>query len=264
MEQIKKDREYFDNLREVKNFINDCEQKEHYQDLKTPGKEFDNWRTDRRVENQYAKWIINESNCPSLLLNIPVPHKQMTIEAEQFIDRFVKHRGNWNPGWSSIAVHGQSAERTQPSDYYVEQGIDTEDNIAPYTWTDIAEHCPVTVEWLKNSFPIKEFHRVRYMLLEPDGFIQPHSDFKERRMAAFNVALSNPPGVQFAQEDAGLIPWKEGEARAIDIGRQHCVLHEGTENRIHMIIHGLWADGFERCICESFEALLINIPPNNN
>ena len=91
MEQIKKDREYFDNLREVKNFINDCEQKEHYQDLKMPGKEFNNWRTDRRVENQYAKWIINESNCPSLLLNIPVPHKQMTIEAEQFIDRFVKH-----------------------------------------------------------------------------------------------------------------------------------------------------------------------------
>ena len=41
------------------------------------------------------------------------------------------------------------------------------------------------------------------MLLEPGGFIQPHRDFDERRMAAFNVALSNPDGVQFAQEDAG-------------------------------------------------------------
>jgi len=102
------------------------------------------------------------------------------------------------------------------------------------------------------------------MLLEPGGFIQPHSDFDQRQMAAFNVALSNPPGVQFAQEDAGLIPWVPGDVRAIDIGRQHSVLHRGSENRIHMIVHGLWSDGFQRCICESFEELLINIALNNN
>jgi hypothetical protein len=265
MEQIKKDSEYFNNLKEVKEFITECKQTtNHYHGLKIPGNEFDNWKNDKRVENKYAKWIIQDSNCPSLLLNIPVPYKEMTAEAEQFLDRFVKHRGGWNPGWSSIAVHGQSAERTQPANYYVEEGIDSEDNIAPYTWTEIAKDCPVTVEWLKNTFPIKEYHRVRYMLLEPEGFIQPHSDFKERRMAAFNVALSNPPGVEFALEEAGLIPWQPGEARAIDIGRNHSVLHTGTENRIHMIIHGLWADGFERCICESFEDLLINIASNNN
>jgi hypothetical protein len=102
------------------------------------------------------------------------------------------------------------------------------------------------------------------MLLEPGGYIQPHQDFDTRAMAAFNVALSNPPGIFFAQEDAGLIPWQPGEARGIDIGRKHSVLNQGLENRIHMIVHGLWGDGFERCIIESFEQLLINIGHINN
>ena len=97
------------------------------------------------------------------------------------------------------------------------------------------------------------------MLLEPGGFIQPHQDFDRRNMAAFNVSLSNPSGVEFAQEDAGLIPWEPGEARAIDIGRKHCVWHGGTENRIHMIIHGRWGEGFEELVCRSFDRLLDTI-----
>ena len=146
MEQIKKDDLYLRNLTKVKEFITECKQKEHYQDLKIPDDEFSNWKTDERVKMKYAKWIIQKSNCPSLLLDMPLPYKEMTAEAEKFLDRFVKHRGNVHPGWSSIAVHGQSAERTQPANHYVEEGIDSEDNIAPYTWTEIAKDCPVTVE----------------------------------------------------------------------------------------------------------------------
>lgn len=252
-------------LKKLEEFIASCKTKSHYQDMLLPGDKYKGWRESRRIEDQYAKWIIHESNCPSLVLNIPVPHEEMTAEAEQFIGRFVKHRGGWNPGWSSICVHGQSPERTQPNNYYIEEGIDTDlDNIAPYDWTIIADECPVTVKWLKESFPFKEFHRVRFMLLEPGGYIKPHHDFDRRSLAAFNVALSNPPGVEFALEDAGLIPWNPGEARGIDIGRDHAVINRGTENRIHMIVHGLWGKGFERHICESFEALLINIAANNN
>jgi hypothetical protein len=258
MEQIKKDEMYLRKLTKVKEFITGCKQKEHYQDLKMPSDEFNDWKTNDRAKMKYSKWIIQESNCPSLLLDMPLPYKEMTIEAEKFLNRFVKHRGDMHPGWSSIAVHGQSAQRTQPSNYYVEEGIDTPDNIPPYTWTEIAKDCPATVDWLK-SFPIKEFQRVRYMLLEPGGFIQPHQDFDRRNMAAFNISLSNPPGVEFAQEDAGLIPWEPGEARAIDIGRKHCVWHGGTENRIHMIVHGKWGEGFEELICRSFDRLLDTI-----
>jgi hypothetical protein len=252
------------NLNKVKQFIRKCKEKEHYQDLKLPDEKFKRWKEDNSIIPKYAWWIIHESNCPSLVLNIPVPYKEMAAEAEQFIGRYIKHRGSWNPGWSSIAVHGQSADRTQPADYYIEEGIDTEENSAPYDWTSIAKDCPVTVDWLKNTFPIKQYQRCRFMLLEPGGYIQPHRDFHTRAMAAFNIALSNPPGIQFAQEDAGLIPWQPGEARSIDIGRKHSVLNRGLENRIHMIVHGKWGDGFERCIIESFEQLLINIGHINN
>ena len=60
-------------------------------------------------------------------------------------------------------------------------------------------------------------------------------------------------------EEAGLIPWKPGEARGIDIGRNHSVLNNGTENRIHMIVHGKWGDGFEDMICASFDQLLMQL-----
>ena len=249
---------------DLEKFINTCKEKTHYQDLKFPSDEFKDWREKDHIKNKYAKWVIRESNAPSLLINIPVPHEEMNAEAEALISRYTKHRGDWNPGWSSITVHGQDIDKTQPADYYIENGTYTEENSPPYDWTSVAEQCPVTVDWLKNKWPFREYARCRFMLLEPNGYIQPHQDFDSRHLAAFNVSLSHPPGIEFAQEDAGLIPWQPGEARGIDIGRKHAVINRGTENRIHMIVHGKWGDGFERHICESFEQLLINMGHINN
>ena len=251
-------------VQELEQFLTKCKEKSHYWDLHNPGDKFKGWQDNKALMQDYAKWIAKESNCPSLVMNIDVPYKQMALEAECLIHRFVKHRGEWNPGWSSLTIHGQSAERTQPPHWYIDHGYDTEETSPPVGWTDIAEQCPVTVEWLRNTWPFKKYNRVRYMLLEPGGYIQPHHDFDTRALAAFNVALSNPPGVEFALEESGLIPWEPGDARAIDIGRDHAVYNKGTENRIHMIIHGLWGDDMPRHMCESFDALLINIAANNN
>jgi|TARA_R110002074_G_scaffold283114_1_gene454746 hypothetical protein len=248
----------------VEKFIKECKTKLHYEDLIHPGDQFNGWKEKTNIMNDYAKWIIHESNCPSLLVNIPVPHEEMNAEAEALINRYVKHRGSTNPGWSSITIHGQATDRTQPPNHYIENGIDTEENSPPMGWTDIAEQCPVTVDWLTKKWPFKEYQRCRFMLLEPGGYIQPHQDYDVRSLAAFNVSLSNPPGIEFALEDAGLIPWEPGQARGIDIGRKHAVLNRGTQNRIHMIVHGKWGEGFERHICESFETLLINIAAIND
>ena len=246
-------------LDKVKNFIAEANKHSHYEHINLPGDQFLDWREHRGTMISYCKWIMSESNCPSLVTNIEVPHEAMAAEAEKVLERYVEHRGDMHPGWSSICVHGQSAERTQPADHYIREGIDTEENSAPYDWTDIAEHCPVTVDWLKNAWPFKEYQRCRFMLLEPGGYIQPHQDFDRRSMAAFNVSPSNPPGVDFAMEEAGLIPWEPGQARGIDIGRKHSVINNGTENRIHMIVHGKWGDGFEHMICASFDQLLMQL-----
>jgi hypothetical protein len=251
-------------VKKLEKFIAECKTKSHYEDLLHPGDKFLGWKEKDQIMNSYADWIMSESNCPSLLVNIPVPHEEMAAEAEALIGRYVKHRGSINPGWSSIVVHGQDVDRTQPAEHYIENGTDTKENSAPYDWTSIAEQCPVTVDWLKNKWPFKSYKRCRFMLLEPNGYITPHQDYDVRSLAAFNISLSNPPGVEFALEDAGLIPWEPGQARGIDIGRKHAVFNKGTQNRIHMIVHGKWGEGFERHICESFEALLINIAAIND
>jgi len=94
------------------------------------------------------------------------------------------------------------------------------------------------------------------MLLMPGGCIREHADYEVRKLAAYNIAINNPEGVEFALEDAGLIPWKAGDARAIDIGRRHSVRHIGTIPRIHMIIHGAPTFKHAQLVCRSYDLLL--------
>ena len=94
------------------------------------------------------------------------------------------------------------------------------------------------------------------MLLMPGGYIKQHADYEVRKLAAYNVAINNPGGVEFTLEDAGMIPWKPDDARAIDIGRKHAVRHLGTEPRIHMIIHGAPTFKHAELVCRSYDLLL--------
>jgi hypothetical protein len=244
-------------LEQITAFIDNCVKFTHYQGLTPRPSKFEEWRTNNALKIEYCQWAMHHSNCPSLKLDIPVPHQDMLREVTAQSHRFVKHRGEENPGWYSMAIHGQDVHLTQPKEYYVDvEKLFTADNLPDYNWTELADHCPVTKTWLQEQWPFKKFQRVRFMLLEPGGYITPHFDYEKRSMAAFNLAISNPPGVEFAMEDAGLIPWQPGEVRAIDIGRRHAVRHTGTEPRIHMIIHGLWGNGFEEMICRSFDQLL--------
>ena len=55
---------------------------------------------------------------------------------------------------------------TDSPDSYIEKGVFTKENSPPFDWTDIADQCPVTVDWLKK-WPFEKLHRCRFMLLEP-------------------------------------------------------------------------------------------------
>ena len=101
------------------------------------------------------------------------------------------------------------------------------------------------------------------MLLKPGGYIKPHKDFETRRLAAYNVAITNPPGVEFALEEAGLVPWQPGDVRAIDIGRLHAVRNNSNEDRIHMIVHGHHNDKHNAILCESFDILMDQLDADN-
>jgi hypothetical protein len=224
----------------------------HYSTLNPKPERFNNWQESSDLTREYFNWIEKSSNCPSLKLDLPLPQKEMEAEALALMDEFVKHRGEEHPGWHSLVLHGYNKHTT---DDWRSKAYDFAEQ-PEYTWTEIADVCPVTVDWLKNTWNFTRFDRVRFMLLMPGGCIKPHADYEVRKLAAYNVAINNPDGVEFVMEDAGLIPWQPGDARAIDIGRKHSVRHIGTEPRIHMIIHG--APGFKHIetVCRSYDKLL--------
>jgi len=230
---------------------------EHYDQIYFTPDKFKNWQNDESLVNPYAKWIRSESNCPSLKLDLKVPQKEMAEEAIALLPEFVKHRGDLHPGWHSLTLHGVDKHITEDWNAELYNGRWKEP--PKYSWTEIAERCPVTVDWLKNVWLFQSFHRVRFMLLEPGGYIYPHTDYEERRLAAYNLAITNPSGVEFGMEDAGLIPWTAGEVRAIDIGRKHAVRHLGSEPRIHMIIHGDGSDEHNKLLCRSYDLLIKEI-----
>ena len=91
-----------DNLIKVKDFINDCKQYQHYQFLKYPLEEFSDWRSHPRIKRQYCKWIMSESNCPTLLLNIDFPHLEIAKEAEALLDRYDNRYDNGGSRWRTL------------------------------------------------------------------------------------------------------------------------------------------------------------------
>lgn len=236
----------------VTEFFDEWKDFSHYSSLNTRPEKFSNWRSDQQLMKDYFSWIEKESNCPSLKLDLPFPQKEIEVEALSLMGEFVKHRGDEHPGWHSLVIHGYDKYTTD--DWRSKVYNFTEQPV--YMWTDIADVCPVTVGWLKNIWNFTRFDRVRFMLLMPGGHIRPHVDYEVRKMAAYNVAINNPEGVEFVMEDAGLIPWQAGNARAIDIGRKHSVRHLGTEPRIHMIIHGTPGEKHVEVMCRSYDLLL--------
>lgn len=188
------------------------------------------------------KWIINSSNVRTLKLDLEIPFKEMYQEAESVIQDFYSHRdaGEEHQGWKSLVLHGRGKHITQGDEQY-----DNLEDLPDYHWTEISDVCPITTNWLKNCWPIDKFLRVRFMLLEPNGYIMPHRDNNKRKLQAVNIALNNPEGCVFGMEDYGLIPWQDGDVRLIDISTKHAVWNNTDKNRIHIIVHGWPTDQYK-------------------
>lgn len=190
------------------------------------------------VPNKSANWITTESNIPWLLWDDTFPYKEMAEEARVLYDmgRFVEHRNTQSRGWKSVCIHGMSAEKTNTHRYY---GFLNEDDVH-YDWTDIVEFCPITVDYFKNSCPYwAKYKRLRFMALEPYGYIEPHTDSNDgkRGLKAVNYALTNPEKCKFYMEGYGIVPFKEGLAYRLDLGLRHVVVNLSDEVRFHIIAH---------------------------
>lgn len=218
-------------------------------------------------EEQLVDWIINKSGWPYLPLILPgAPYEAMLQEALGLEDLFVMHRAATgenpeyaNHGWKSICLHGEAWDRTGHWETYADNIGKTQQDII-YKWCDeITERCPETTRYFRDIFPNHRYQRLRYMWLDPQGYIQPHRDRQSRKnfLGPINVALNNPKGCVFKMEDKGYVPFKEhGNACLVDIGNTHAVWNNSITPRIHIISHGSSRDPFTRIVIDSLKVLI--------
>ena len=76
------------------------------------------------------------------------------------------------------------------------------------------------------------------MLLEPGGYIAPHTDTLKHKLSPVNIALNHPKGCIMKMAGHGTVPFKDGEAYILDVGNTHAYYNKSNEDRYHIIVHG--------------------------
>jgi len=201
-------------------------------------------------------WVVNESKLPWLELDIEFPYAEMHEEAKAVKHLFVKHRdqdgsgGYRHQGWRSLCIHGIDSDKTN---HYGQYGY-TSNEETPYRWTEIAEKCPITSKFFKETFPYREYFRLRFMLLEPGGFITPHVDTEVNKLSPINIALNHPKGCLMKMSGhKGYVPFSAGKAILLDVGNEHAYINKSEEDRFHIIVHGIKTKEYEKLVVRSYE-----------
>ena len=201
--------------------------------------------------NDNVKFLYNNNPAPYLELLIDAPYADMLAEARSLEPQFVTHREGDSHGWRSLCIHGISANQTDAANAY---GLDPNDQ-SIYRWTEIVDQCPVTYNYFKNIFPYVKYQRVRFMLVEPGGYIEPHSDnINPKLIAAINISLNNPDEC-YLTTPLGYVPFKNtGSTFFFNNHYHHCVVNNSTEPRFHIIVHGQWRSPlFEQIMVNSYQ-----------
>ena len=181
------------------------------------------------------------------------PTDTIANEAKSLIDRYVEHRSMISRGWKSIVLHGLGWDKTRN---YTSYGYDesTPNRDIPYDWTEIADLCHTAKEYFR-SFGYKKYHRIRFMLLEPGGYILPHNDSNISKLHALNIALTQPKDCWFLMEGVGNLPFEPGVGIFLNLKNQHCIYNASSENRLHMIVHGNMGNNIFNFIHRQYENL---------
>lgn len=237
---------------EVIDFFNLHRNTKHNKDVLPVPAEFLNATTDEEIKS-FFKWIRHNSQCKSLRFDIEADVSKIKEELKTRVDLAIPHRGH--PGWRSITLYGYSSIMTNSYEYYKQQGLVSDSDTTD--WTDVSRFFPNTVSWLKAYCPLKEYARIRVMILDPESSSNPHRDYElgQALCGPINIAVVNPQGAEFVLENGGLVPWQEGDFRSMDLGSVHCIRNLSNEPRIHLIITPSkqdWDIDAMRLACRSF------------
>jgi hypothetical protein len=168
-------------------------------------------------------------------------------EALSIRNQLVEHReGEGHQGWRSCCLHGIDIEKTGHWTRYAakESGVE-------YKWTDLKTKVPNIYEFWK-MFPTERYARLRFMELEPGGYISPHCDAPSGlkntefdmmdHMIPINVAIIHPDDCYMQLENYGRVPWSEGAGFVVNITDTHSVHNHSHRPRMHIIAHCIIGD----------------------
>ena len=185
------------------------------------------------VDESSANWIRKKSGLPWLELDMDVPTADIIREWKGVMHKATQwERGDdWqgisNHGWRSLTLHGLA------SDSHMRQPTGASMN----KWTDIAEQCPKTKEFLESNFNISGSDgAIRFLLLEPGGYIVPHRDQREPGLQFCNIGIEVPDGTHFYMENYGNMPYKSGSCLIWDHSVRHWVVNDSDKPRLHLSV----------------------------
>ena len=180
-------------------------------------------------------WLAEDTTVPYVRLDLDIPWQQIHKEALAVKNQCIVHRPDEGKGkWLSCCLHGIDNEYTNDWMYY-DGKFKTEPE---YKWTSISEQCPVTTTFFKEQFPYHTYKRLRFMWVEPGGYILPHQDDQQRCLTPINISIYNPVQCEFRYKNYGTLPFVNGSAFLIDVGQPHSVWNRSSEARLHIIAHG--------------------------
>lgn len=214
-----------------------------------------------RTSVELVNWILHKSGWPYFPLVLSdAPFQTMLKEALSIKDMFCDHRSDdyAHQGWKSVCIHGEAWNKTSNWQSY-EENIGKNENEIKYDWCpEVVEYCPETKRYFEERFPQTNFQRLRFMLLEPNGYIQLHSDMPNLNiMGPINISLNNPTGCVFKMKDKGYIPFSnDGSAFILNVGYEHSVWNNSNIPRIHIISHGKPNLYFNKIVLNSLSELL--------
>jgi hypothetical protein len=171
-----------------------------------------------------------------LKLDIPFPYEEMLDEARALRDRYIAHRDhdNEHKGWLSLTLYGLDDQKTESwEDYGYKSGGDAAKD---FKWTQSAKDSPVTMNFLLNHFPSKQFGRVRFMLVEAGGYIGMHNDSRRPLAENINMPLNNPKECIWHWGDGEEFFMEPGSAYAMNIHYDHMIMNNSNEDRYHLIV----------------------------
>ena len=160
-------------------------------------------------------------------LDNPMPWQDIHKEAIELKNKLIPMAPHTNHHkWMGVSFHGINHHTLRPG------------NMDQCTWTEIANKCPITVDWFKQLPFYKRFGRICFAWVFSKGWIQPHTDRKNEGLIGINFGVYNPDGSHMLMEPGLYVPWRNGSAFQLDLSFKHAVINRSNEGRLHIICEG--------------------------